>query len=67
MFLFIVVNNGVNRIFTINQRYINRLCTLIISNHSQDELVERLGEPTVGRLTENGITLAFNWKSYRQK
>jgi len=51
----------------INQRYINRLCTLIISNHSQDELVERLGEPTVGRLTENGITLAFNWKSYRQK
>ena len=51
----------------INQRYINRLCTLIISNHSQDELVERLGEPTVGRLTENGITLAFNWQSYRQR
>ena len=51
----------------INQRYINRLCTLIISNHSQDELVERIGEPTVGRLSENGITLAFNWKSYRQK
>lgn len=51
----------------INQRYINRLCTLIISNHNQAELIDRLGEPTVGRLSENGITLAFNWKSYRQK
>lgn len=49
----------------INQRYINRLPTLIISNHNQDELVERLSEPTIGRLSENGITLAFNWKSYR--
>ena len=51
----------------INQRYLNRLCTVVISNHDGDELVERLGEPTVGRLSENGITLAFNWKSYRQK
>ena len=51
----------------INQRYLNRLCTLVISNHDNDELVERLGESTVGRLSENGITLGFNWKSYRQK
>lgn len=50
----------------INQRYINKLCTLVISNHTHEELLERLGEPTVGRLAENGVTLAFNWPSYRK-
>lgn len=49
----------------INQRYLNRLSTIVISNHTNEELIERIGEPTVGRLTENGITLGFNWKSYR--
>lgn len=49
----------------INLRYIHRLPTLIISNHTLDELIERLGEPTLGRLSENGLTLAFDWKSYR--
>lgn len=49
----------------INQRYVNRLPTLIISNHGREELLERLGSPIVGRLSENGLTLAFNWASYR--
>ena len=55
-----------NHLYTlINQRYLNKLPTVIISNHNQDELLERLGEATVGRLSENGLTLAFNWRSYR--
>lgn len=55
-----------NHLYTlINQRYVNRLPTLVISNHGQDELIERLGEPIVGRLSENGLTIAFNWASYR--
>jgi DNA replication protein DnaC len=49
----------------INLRYVHQLPTLMISNHTTEELIERLGEPTMGRLSENGITLVFNWKSYR--
>lgn len=49
----------------IDQRYQNHRCTIIITNRDNNQLVERLGEPTVSRLTENGIAMAFNWKSYR--
>jgi DNA replication protein DnaC len=50
----------------INMRYNHHLCTLVISNHTEEELIERLGEPIMGRLSEQGITLAFNWPSYRR-
>ena len=51
----------------INKRYENNLCTLIISNRNQDELIHRLGLPIVDRLSDKGISLAFDWNSYRQR
>lgn len=51
----------------INERYENNLCTLIITNRDDTELVKRLGNPIVDRLAEKGITLAFSWNSYRQQ
>lgn len=51
----------------IDVRYQHKLCTIVISNRSAQEVIQRLGEPTVDRLTENGAVLGFNWHSYRQK
>jgi len=51
----------------IDARYQENRCTLVITNRSRKELIERLGEPTVDRLSEKGISLAFNWNSYRRK
>ncbi len=51
----------------INKRYENNLCTLVITNRDKFTLNKRLGQPTVDRLYENGIVLAFEWNSYRQK
>lgn len=51
----------------INKRYENSLCTLVITNRDINALNMRLGQPTADRLSENGITLAFDWDSYRQK
>lgn len=51
----------------IDARYQANRCTLIITNRSRKELVDRLGEPTIDRLSEKGITLAFNWGSYRKQ
>lgn len=52
----------------INRRYQEKKgCTLIISNRSKKELVKRLGAQIIDRLSENSITLIFNWESYRQK
>ena len=50
----------------VNTRYEKNLCTIVISNRSKDEMVERLGEPIIDRLSENGLFLAFNWNSYRK-
>lgn len=50
----------------IDKRYSSKKSTLIITNRNKDELIERLGEPIVSRLTENGIALAFNWESFRK-
>lgn len=50
----------------INQRYAKQeLCTLIISNRDKGELINRLGQPIIDRLSEKGIQLIFNWDSYR--
>lgn len=51
----------------INARYEKNLCTLMISNRDKQEIIHRLSEPVLDRLFENGITVAFNWESYRQK
>lgn len=51
----------------IDVRYQAKRCTLIITNRNKKELIDRLGEPTVDRFSEKGISLAFNWNSYRQK
>jgi DNA replication protein DnaC len=50
----------------INARYEKKLCTLFITNRSKDELINRVGRPTIDRLAENGLFLAFNWHSYRK-
>jgi len=51
----------------IDARYQEQLCTVLISNRNKEDLTERLGKPSVDRLLEKGITLAFNWESYRQQ
>ena len=51
----------------VNKRYEKKMCTLVITNRDNETLIKRLGQPTVDRLSENGITLAFEWDSYRQK
>lgn len=50
----------------IDVRYQAERCTLVISNRNKTELIERLGEPTMDRLSENGATLVFTWPSYRK-
>lgn len=49
----------------INMRYQQKCCTLVISNRSKEDVRIRLGESTHDRLSDNGIALVFNWKSYR--
>ena len=51
----------------INERYQNKLCTLVITNRGDDELTARLGMPIHDRLCEGGVTVGFNWRSYRQQ
>jgi DNA replication protein DnaC len=51
----------------IDMRYSKNLCTLVISNRSLGEMIERLGATTYDRLTEKGLSLIFNWNSYRTK
>lgn len=50
----------------IDVRYLANRCTVIITNRSKQELIDRLGRPTIDRLAEKGISLAFNWDSYRK-
>ena len=52
----------------VNSRYEKRkLCTVIISNRDKAELLTRLGQPIMDRLSEKSATLIFNWDSYRTK
>lgn len=50
----------------INLRYQQQRCTLVISNRNREDLRKCLGEPIYDRLSDKGIPLVFNWKSYRQ-
>ncbi len=51
----------------INQRYENNLCTVVITNRDKEELTKCLSLPIVDRLLERGVTLTFDWQSYRQR
>jgi DNA replication protein DnaC len=54
-------------LFTIiNERYQNEKPILVISNHNTQQLIERVGEATVDRLSES-VILAFDWGSFRKK
>lgn len=51
----------------INIRYENMRPTIIISNHSYDELSEVLGQRIMDRMLQNGSVIGFTWDSYRGK
>ena len=52
----------------VNARYERKNnCTIVVSNHTKKELTNRLGQPIVDRLSEQGMALIFDWPSYRQK
>ncbi len=51
----------------INDRYIQDLPTVLISNETVEGMTEILGERVMDRLAENGRVVAFTWKSYRRK
>lgn len=51
----------------INERYANSLCTLAITKRDRAGMIECLGMTTVDRLEDSGITIVFDWPSYRNK
>lgn len=51
----------------INDRYIQDLPTVLISNETVDGMTEILGERVMDRLAENGRVVAFTWDSYRRR
>lgn len=52
----------------VNERYKQQLPTILISNLSQLDLKEYLGERIVDRMQEGGgATLTLDWESYRSK
>ena len=51
----------------INDRYIQSLPTVLISNETVDGMTEILGERVMDRLAENGRVVAFTWDSYRRR
>lgn len=52
----------------LNERYENRLPTILLSNLTVDELIGFLGERVFDRLREDGGELIpFDWESYRGK
>jgi DNA replication protein DnaC len=61
-------DNEINIIFEIiNNRYENKLPTVIISNLEKDEVVNLLGNRIIDRLKEDGCrVLGMQWDSYRE-
>lgn len=51
----------------INTRYEKSLCTLVITNREHNDLIQRIGAQIVDRLLEKGLSLPFDWNSYRQR
>jgi DNA replication protein DnaC len=53
-------------LFTIiNMRYQANLCTLVITNRDINDFKTQMTDRIAGRLLEKGLTLAFDWSSYR--
>lgn len=50
----------------LEQRYLNNLSTILITNHGEAKLREVLGVEMVNRIRACGLMLTFNWNSYRQ-
>lgn len=50
----------------IDARYQEQRCTIVISNRTKSDMVDRLSTPIMDRLIENGIIAGFDWDSYRQ-
>jgi DNA replication protein DnaC len=51
----------------INDRYVQRLPTVLISNETIEGVKIVLGERVMDRLAENGRVVAFTWDSYRRR
>ena len=51
----------------IDARYQNERPTILISNHSREELASKLSAAVLDRIRENGCGLHFNWRSYRKQ
>ena len=49
----------------IDNRYDNKLPTIIISNLTVDELKVAIGDRLIDRLKEDGVQISFTWDSYR--
>jgi len=49
----------------IDNRYDNRLPTIIISNLTIDQLKTAIGDRLIDRLKEDGVSITFKWDSYR--
>jgi len=51
----------------IDARYAAMKPTILIANLTKSELSQALGDSIVSRATENGISIEFNWPSYRKQ
>ena len=51
----------------IDARYAAMKPTIMIANLTKSELSQALGDSIVSRATENGISIEFNWPSYRKQ
>jgi len=49
----------------IDNRYDNKLPTIIISNLTVDELKVAIGDRLIDRLKEDGVQISFTWDSHR--
>ena len=49
----------------IDERYMDNLPTIIITNHDKSKLGELLPKPVISRIRENGKGFNFDWPSFR--
>ena len=49
----------------IDERYMDNLPTIIITNHDKSKLGELLPKPVISRIRENGKGFHFDWPSFR--
>lgn len=50
----------------IDGRYAKGLPTIITTNLTKEQIIERLGDRAWDRLQQHAVFIAFSWKSYRQ-